>query len=78
MDDKDYAGKRFLTPVQALRCLVYEDDIYNDDSGVHVTRCGLQNVQSSTKCSCHEIYRNLKHLSVHDCSKHYHHNISVL
>jgi hypothetical protein len=39
MDDKEYAGKRILTPVQALRCQFYEDDISDDD--VCVTRCRL-------------------------------------
>jgi hypothetical protein len=47
MDDKEYAGKRILTPVQALRCIIREDD--NNDDDVCVTRCRLQNMQSATR-----------------------------
>jgi hypothetical protein len=59
MDDKEYAGKRILTPVLALRCLIDDDDDDDDDDDhdVCVRRCRLQNMQSATKYSCHEAYR---------------------
>jgi hypothetical protein len=55
MDDKECAGKRFLTPMQPLRCLVQEDKVYDGGvggDGVHVSKCSFQSVQSATRCSC--------------------------